>query len=206
MESYNPDDAKIRNFIVPMLALVAGTLLGGGDIVIGAVAAIAACGFLYILTKNMTLAQFVDSFINGVKDMVYILVMILFIFLFVEGCTKLGFAEYVIDLIVPIMTPELLPPFIFLVLALVSFGVGSYWSVSAIALPIVIPMAIHFGISMPLMLGVIVSAAVFGSQACFYCEVILLSATAAQIEPAEVGFANLPDVYKRQAQMRILQF
>ena len=192
MESYNPDDAKIRDFIVPMLALVAGTLLGGGDIVIGAVAAIAACGFLYILTKNMTLAQFVDSFINGVKDMVYILVMILFIFLFVEGCTKLGFAEYVIDLIVPIMTPELLPPFIFLVLALVSFGVGSYWSVSAIALPIVIPMAIHFGISMPLMLGVIVSAAVFGSQACFYCEVILLSATAAQIEPAEVGFANLP--------------
>ncbi len=192
MESYNPDDAKIRNFIVPMLALVAGTILGGGDIVIGAVAAIAACGFLYILTKNMTLAQFVDSFINGVKDMVYILVMILFIFLFVEGCTKLGFAEYVIDLIVPIMTPELLPPFIFLVLALVSFGVGSYWSVSAIALPIVIPMAIHFGISMPLMLGVIVSAAVFGSQACFYCEVILLSATAAQIEPAEVGFANLP--------------
>ncbi|HHY14225.1 MAG TPA: sodium:proton antiporter, partial [Thermoanaerobacterales bacterium] len=124
--------------------------------------------------------------------MVYILVMILFIFVFVEGSNELGFAEYIINTTVPYMTPGLLPPLLFLAIAFVSFGVGSYWSISVIALPIVIPLATHFGISIPLMLGVIISAAVFGSQACFYCEVIVLAATAAQVEPAEVGFANLP--------------
>lgn len=191
-ESDGVKEVKLINFVLPILALIVGTVVSSGDILIGSVLAIATCFILYSVNKTMTIAQLMESFINGIKDMVYILVMVLFIFLFVEGCTKLGFAEYIINLIVPFMTPQLLPPFLCLIIALVSFGVGSYWSISVIALPIVIPMAVQFGLSIPLMLGVLVSAAVFGSQACFYCEVILLAATSAQIEPAEVGFANLP--------------
>lgn len=185
-------EIRVRNFLIPMLALVAGTVLSGNDILVGSIFAVIVCGVLYISTKNMTLGGFINTFIDGIKDMVYILVMILFIFVFVEGSTQLGFAEYIINAVVPYLTPGLLPPLIFLVLAFISFGVGSYWSISVIALPIVIPLAIHFGISIPLMLGVIISAAVFGSQACFYCEVIILAATAAQVEPAEVGLSNLP--------------
>lgn len=189
---YEGKEIKLRNFLIPMLTLVIGTIAGGNDILVGSISAVIVCGILYITTKNMTLDEFINTFIDGIKDMVYILVMILFIFVFVEGSTILGFAEYIISAVVPFMTPGLLPPLIFLVLAFISFGVGSYWSISVIALPIVVPLAIHFGISIPLMLGVIISAAVFGSQACFYCEVIILAATAAQVEPAEVGISNLP--------------
>ena len=190
--TYEGKEIRISNFLVPMIALVLGTVISGNDILVGAIIAVIVSGILYISTKNMTLDEFIDTFIDGIKDMVYILVMILFIFVFVEGSNELGFAEYIINTTVPYMTPGLLPPLLFLAIAFVSFGVGSYWSISVIALPIVIPLATHFGISIPLMLGVIISAAVFGSQACFYCEVIVLAATAAQVEPAEVGFANLP--------------
>ncbi|MBR2615942.1 MAG: hypothetical protein IKC69_04625, partial [Clostridia bacterium] len=39
-----------------------------------------------------------------------------------------------------------------------------------IALPIIIPLAMNIGVSMPLVVGACISAGVFGSHICFYSD------------------------------------
>ncbi|MDR2486422.1 MAG: sodium:proton antiporter, partial [Clostridiales Family XIII bacterium] len=46
--------------------------------------------------------------------------------------------------------------------------------------------------SIPLTLGAVISAAVFGAQACFYSDVTLLSASACRVNNVDYGVAQLP--------------
>ena len=57
-----------------------------------------------------------------------------------------------------------MPAFLFVVGAFVGFSTGSSWGVWAIIIPISLPIAHHFGVSMELMIGASLSGGVFGDH------------------------------------------
>lgn len=85
---------KLRNFLIPMLVVVAVTLVTE-DLVPGVITGIVTCFILYIPTKNMRITQFFDTFFEGIKDMIFIATFIMMAFIFVEAVNGLGFSDYV---------------------------------------------------------------------------------------------------------------
>ena len=187
------DNPKVIDFIIPMTFLIAVTLYTG-DIILGGGLAILSAALLYIPRKKLSLGQFFDSIIDGVKSMLYVLLVIVFIYVLLEVNAKLGLTEYVIEVVEPYMSATWLPVLSFCVVAVLAFFTASYWEIVAIALPIIAPLALSLGVNPFLTVGAIVSGSLFGCHACFYSDVFVVVSQVAQVRPIDMFRAQIPYV------------
>ena len=104
----------------------------------------------------------------------------------------LGLAEYVVNTMQPLLTPESLPAVVFASMALVSFMTGSNWGVFVIVLPIVTALSNNLGADMTLVIGATLSASTFGSHACFYSDATVLTAQASGCTPMQHAITQIP--------------
>ncbi|MEE0740747.1 MAG: Na+/H+ antiporter NhaC family protein [Emergencia sp.] len=185
------EKGNIVFFLVPLLSTIVVAFYSG-DIFMGVLIGVLIISLMLALSKKMTTTKIIESAIAGVKDMVYILVILLILFTFTALCEDLGFIELVVNGAAQIITAEILPAVMFVVIAALSYVMGSYWATSALCLPIVVELTTQLDANMPLALGALISAAVFPATCAFNCESIIMSSQSAQVQPAEVGLANLP--------------
>lgn len=85
-----------------------------------------------------------------------------------------------------------MPAFLFVVGAFVGFSTGSSWGVWAIIIPIALPVAHHFGVSMELMIGASLSGGVFGDHCSPISDTTILASTAAGADHVEHVRTQLP--------------
>ena len=90
------------------------------------------------------------------------------------------------------MTATWLPVIIFVTMSAVSFATGSNWGVIAIAMPVAFPLAQAYDVSIPLVIGALLSASGFGSHACFYSDSTVLSAQGAGCDTYQHAITQLP--------------
>jgi predicted histidine transporter YuiF (NhaC family) len=184
-------DPKLRNFLIPMLVVVAVTLVTE-DLVPGVILGILTCFIMYIPAKVMTIKEFIENFFEGMKDMIFIATFIMMAFIFVEIENGLGFSDYVIETVKPYMIGGLIPVITFIVVGLMSFAGMDFWAVMILFFPIVVPLSEHFGINLYLAMGSIVSGATFGGHACFFSDQMLMSSASVQIRATDEAVALLP--------------
>lgn len=184
-------DPKLRNFLIPMLVVVAVTLVTE-DLVPGVILGILTCFIMYIPAKVMTIKEFIENFFEGMKDMIFIATFIMMAFIFVEIENGLGFSDYVIETVKPYMIGGLIPVITFIVVGLMSFAGMDFWAVMILFFPIVVPLSEYFGINLYLAMGSIVSGATFGGHACFFSDQMLMSSASVQIRATDEAVALLP--------------
>ena len=185
-ELTKPDNPKIRNFFIPIISLIIFTLapviasgdIGDLDMAIGVYCTLAVCFILYISQKVMKPSEYWDCFIDGIKNMLNSLILMVLAFLFAEVNSRIGFTYYMIHTAETFMSPQLMPLIVFIVLSITEFVTGTNWGMYIIALPIVIPLAIDLGTSVPLAVGAVISAGVFGSHICFYSDATVITSAA----------------------------
>jgi len=182
----------LLNFFLPMAVLVGASIYYEIDLLLGALVASGFTMVLYFVQRLLTFEQLVDSMLDGFKVMLHPIAVVCAGFMVKEVNDSLGMTVYIIDSIEPLMSKELLPAIIFAVMAMVVFGTGSSWGVFVISLPIVIPMAQSFDLSMPLVVGALLSASAFGSHACFYSDSTVLSAQGSGCTPMQHALTQLP--------------
>lgn len=173
-----PDNPKIMNFILPIVVLVGATIYFDIDMEIGVLVTVAFMFVLYLAQNVMSADDFSDVAIQGIKNMILPLMLMVLAFLFAEVNDQIGFTAYVISNAATIMTPALMPLIVFIVLAITEFITGTNWGMYVIAFPIVIPLAMELGVYMPLAVSAVLSAGVFGSHVCFYSDATVLTSAA----------------------------
>ena len=183
-------EPKLWSFFVPMAIVIAVTVWQG-DILIGVAAGITSC-LLYIPAKIMSFGMFCDCCYKGLEDMLFIAVVLVTSLFYRESMLLVGLPEYIIEVAGPFMSAAMLPAIVFIVVGLICFATGNIWSIPAVTTPIVVPLAVAVGAHLPLTLGAIISAAVFGAQACFYSDVVLLSSSACKVNNVDYCIAQLP--------------
>lgn len=184
-------EPHLWTFVVPM-AVVIVAALWLDDILYGVALGIAACFVLYLPTRVMSLSSFCDACYKGLEDMLFIAVVLVTSLFYRDSINLIGLPNYLIKLAGPYMNAVWLPAIAFILIGLVCFATGNIWSVPAVCTPIILPLAVSTGASIPLTLGAIISAACFGAQACFYSDVTLLSASACRISNVDYAVAQLP--------------
>lgn len=187
-----PDNPKIYNFVLPIIVLVAATIYFDIDMQIGVLCTMAFMFVFYLAQNLMSAEDFTDVALQGIKNMILPLMLMVLAFLFAEVNDQIGFTAYIISNAAQIMTPALMPFIIFLVLAVTEFITGTNWGMYIIALPIVIPLAMELDVNMPLAVSAVLSAGVFGSHICFYSDATVLTSAACGCNNFNHGLTQAP--------------
>ena len=184
-------DGNLIDFIFPVLTVVA-VMIATNDLVVAVVCALAVCFILYVLRKKMTIEDFFKIVFEGIHSMIEVLVILLFVFVFVNGLEKIGFSEYVITTTTPFLTGGLIPVLSFIIVSLLVFGGVDYWAVILLMAPITVPLASTFGVDQYLTMAAVLSGAICGGTSCFFGEQMLMCGQAVEREPVDLAMTAFP--------------
>ncbi|WP_321530502.1 Na+/H+ antiporter NhaC family protein [uncultured Desulfuromonas sp.] len=187
-----PRNPKILNFFLPILVLICSTIYFDVDMQMGVLSTVAFMFVLYIPQGILGPEAFFDAVVSGVKNMLFPLVMVVLAFTFADINEKVGFLTYVIETSKAIMTPQLLPLVVFIVLGITEFIMGLSWGMYAIAIPIVVPLALAIGADPIVAVGAVCSAGVWGSHICFYSDATILSSAASGCDNYRHAVTQMP--------------
>ncbi|WP_372739218.1 Na+/H+ antiporter NhaC family protein [Neptunomonas sp.] len=180
------------NFLLPMAVLVAASVYYDIDLLLGALVASMFTMVMYFWQRLLTFGQLVDSMLDGFKVMLHPIAVVCAGFMVKEINDQLAMTPYIIDSLTPYLSKEMLPALVFASMAAVVFATGSSWGVFVVSLPIVIPMAISFDMSMPLTVGALLSASAFGSHACFFSDSTVLTSQGSGCTPMQHALTQIP--------------
>lgn len=182
----------MMNFIVPMLILIAATVYYDIDLLKGVLVTLAITVAMYYLQGLLTLEEQFKGVFEGFKVMLYPLSTVIAGFMLKSVNDELGMTSYIVSVVAPIMTAELMPALVFVVMAAIVFGTASSWGSFIIAIPIVVPIALGVDANMALVIGALLSASSFGSHACFFSDSTVLAAQGAGCSPMAHAMTQLP--------------
>jgi len=185
-------DGQAWQFVVPIIILAASTWYFDLDFLKGIYLTLALYVAMIVLRRTLTMADTFDTILEGFKMMIPPLTVLCAAYLLKEINDELGLSLYVIDLLAPYLTAELLPAAIFVVMAALSFATGSNWGVFVIVLPIVASLAQSLDANITLVIGATLSASTFGSHACFYTDATVLTAQATGCTPYQHAITQIP--------------
>ncbi|MFM4649145.1 Na+/H+ antiporter NhaC family protein [Aeromonas bivalvium] len=183
---------RLHNFLVPMAMLVGFTVYFDIDIWKGLLVTLLLTIPYYLAQRLMPLAEMMEQMIDGFKTMLPAIGTVIAAFVFKDVCDQLQLPQYVINSLTPYMTPQLLPAVVFVSMAVLAFATGSSWGIFAVTIPIVMPLAHSVGADIPLVIGALLSASSFGSQACFYSDSTVLAAQGSGCDLVSHAVTQLP--------------
>ena len=135
------------NAIIPLAALVGGTVLFDNDLLHGIIIALVVQFLLYVLRRRMTVGEYFSHFFAGAKGMVSIAIVVGFGLMLSDANRALGLFDILINGIGSAVPAYLIAPLAFLLVALTVFAVGGCWAVMTIAIPVFIPMGLAAGVA-----------------------------------------------------------
>lgn len=183
---------RVSLFVGPMVALVATTMYFDNDFLIGIYITLGATLLVILGMRLLDLHETFDTVIDGFKSMIEPLAVLVAAFILKDVNDALGLPTYVVSVMEPLLTAQMLPLVIFLSMGLVSFMTGSNWGVFVIVLPIVTTLGNKLGADMTLVIGATLSASTFGSHACFYSDATVLTSQATGCTPLQHALTQFP--------------
>lgn len=184
--------AGLWDLVLPIAVLVAATILFDIDVLTGVVVALIFTGILYLARRLMSIAEYVDGVWEGFSTMVSVLALLVIAFMFKSACESLGMDQFIIEKVAPLMGGQLLPFVIFLVATVMTFALANAWGVSAIMVPLVVPLVQAMDANMAVAIAAIFSGSVFGTQLCFYSDNSILIGQATNILPLDHVRTQMP--------------
>ncbi|HPF19372.1 MAG TPA: Na+/H+ antiporter NhaC family protein [Bacillota bacterium] len=197
VEATLPDGVKTKSssVIIPIFAVLAimfmvfflngfpkeslsGTVIRQGislGFIIGAIIAVV----LSVRNKVFTFKEAENIALGGMKDMVYLMILMVFAWSLGSACKSLGTAYFIMDIAEGFLNPAFLPAILFIAGACMSLPTGSSWGPYAILMPIGIPIAVSMGAPLMVSVAAIISGGLFGDHCSPLSDTTLLASMGA---------------------------
>lgn len=187
-----PTNPKMFNLFIPIGILIAATIVMDFDMQMGVLITLIYMFVSYMWQGVMTADEFWDTALDGLKNMMMPILLMILAFLFAEVNEHIHFTYFVITSATKLITPALLPLMVFIALSITEFITGTNWGMYIIALPIVIPLAQNIGADVTLAVSAVLSAGVFGSHICFYSDATVITSSATGCNNFDHAFTQAP--------------
>lgn len=129
----NPDNLSIKEIIAASDPFV--SLLW---------ASFASCVFaalVSVISRSLKFKETIDAWFLGIRSMLYAM-LILTLAWSIGGITQeIKTADFLVSILSEAINPYLIPPFIFIICAAISFSTGTSWGTLSIAMPLAIPLS-----------------------------------------------------------------
>ncbi|MDR7870214.1 MAG: Na+/H+ antiporter NhaC family protein [Tissierellaceae bacterium] len=185
-------NAKVMNFFVPIIVLIATTVYFDIDLQYGVLTTLGFMFVFYLVQGLVDADEFFDLVIKGFKNMLMPLIMVVLAYMFADGIEALGFMELIINTVERLVSPWMLPALIFLVFGITEFIMGLSWGMYAIAIPLVTVISYRLNMNPSIAISAVISAGVWGSHICFYSDATILSSSATGCDNFEHATSQLP--------------
>lgn len=180
------------NFLIPLIVLVAVTLLTDINVMLGCMAAIAVTAILMLTQRKVKLPKLLDNAYEGVTSMVAICTLITMTMTLVEVNTATGMADYVVETLKPFLNGAYLPALVFGFCAVYSYFGGGFWDMAMIFIAIVVPLANGLGVDPLPSCAALVCASAAGSTTYVCGDAVMVSSRAVDIKPYYQMQGTLP--------------
>lgn len=178
-------------FFAPLITFVVIVIING-DVIFASWIAIAVALIVFLVLKLAKWKTLMSSCMEGVGDMVPMIVIVFAAYMVRDSLISVGLPEYITAVAQPLMSPVVLPVLTFVLCAFLAFISGTNWGSGLPVAAIVIPLCSAIGGNMLLVLSAVVSGAAFGAHACFYCDVTVFTSGMTKIDNMEHAVAQLP--------------
>lgn len=176
--SANDDENKkpvnILNFLIPMVSLIAVTLVTQ-ELTYGLLVGIVLCFILYMAQKLITAEEAFDAICKGFEEMFVVTALVISAFVLQNANDELGLAPFVVDSVVNVISAPLLPVVAFVLLMVLGFVTGSFWGMAAVCFPIMLPLAQALDANIYITIGAVIAGCAAGSATCFYGDSVTLT-------------------------------
>lgn len=110
-------------------ALMWGSLLG-----------VLTAGVLSVAQRILSLDQTVDAWYNGVRSMLFAMIILVLAWALSEITQALGTADFLMRMLGDRLPPGIIPAIVFVLAALTAFATGTSWGTMGILMPLVVPL------------------------------------------------------------------
>lgn len=173
-------ETSIWNFVIPMAALIAVTLITQ-ELTYGLIVGIVLCFILYIPQKLIGFSEAFDAICKGFEEMFGVTAIVISAFVLQNANDELGLATFVVNSVVDFIAAPILPVVAFVILMVLGFVTGSFWGMAAVCFPIMLPLAETLGANLYLTIGAVIAGCAAGSATCFYGDSVTLTCGIAKI-------------------------
>lgn len=187
-----PENPKVMNLFAPIIVLVIATIASDMDMFMGCIITLIFCCVWFLGQKVLSLGDFMDSIVEGFKNMTFLFVLVCLSYTFTATLTKMGFANYVVDKSMGFMTPALIPFVLFLVFGATEFMTGTNWDLYMLILPVVLPLTQALDANPYLSVAAIISAGVWGSHVCPASDATVCTSAACGCENYQHAITQMP--------------
>lgn len=216
VESQNPQEAAgnlqdihrangIFSLMLPLLLLLVSMIVitivtGKGSFIKGDISSaiyysgfvtLIGSGFYYIL-RGVKINTYFEWCISGIQQMVPAVTVLILAFTLGRQIGQLGVSQYLAGFVSGNIPLWLFPALVFIICMLISFSTGSSGATVSIMVPVIIPLAVTLGLGIPMVLGAVISGAVFGDQSSPISDSVIVASTAADCPPEEHFRTQVP--------------
>ncbi len=185
--------AELLPMLLPILLLVASVpaglyITGKGDIFKGsgstsvyyATIVTLLFGYLYFRVRKMlSHRDYLDALFEGMGTMLPIAAILLLALFIGKVIGDLGTAHYLAALLQGNLPSAVMPMLIFLTAAVTAFATGTSWGTFSIMMPIALSLSATMDLSVPLVIGAVISGGIFGDHASPISDTTVISSMAA---------------------------
>lgn len=211
--NFEGKNISIKNFVIPMVALLGsifivifwtGNIFENGfrgsflnaDILLamtlGYLNGAIAAALVGVSTKLFNFSEALDYWVQGVKNIMIVPIIVVLAWS-IGGLTgTMNVQGFLAGYVAKLSNPGIIPALIFLIGCAIAFATGSSWGVWTIMIPIAIPIAHSFGLSMPFVLGAVISGGLFGDHCSPISDTTIMSSTGAACDHIEHVRTQLP--------------
>ncbi|HEX7036682.1 MAG TPA: Na+/H+ antiporter NhaC family protein [Pseudomonadales bacterium] len=155
-------------------------------------AGLAALWAMALIRQRRRVDELMQVSLRGAGGLLPVAVILLLALALGDVTTDLGTGEFVSGLVSRNVPVVLLPALVFVVSCAIAFAIGSSWATFAIMIPIAIPIALTLDVAPAVLLGALLSGAVFGDHASPISDTTVVASMAAATDHIDHVRTQLP--------------
>ncbi|MCI6857914.1 MAG: hypothetical protein MR867_01285 [Eubacterium sp.] len=186
---------SVWNLLLPMIVIAVALIATGLNCFLAFGITVFFTAALYIFQGIMTIGEYVQCIVDGFIDMVDMVIILMIGYTMQEVMYTMGMETFVKGVCGAIPIAALIPVLLYLVFSFTEFLYSLNYTLYQIALPVMLVVLPTLGANVPLCIGAIISAGLFGSHACVVSDLGIISARACRVTVYEQYRTSLPYVF-----------
>lgn len=185
---------SVLNLIIPMITIAVALIATGLNCFLAFGITLIVTAVLYILQGIMTISEYVQCVVDGFIDMVDMVIILMIGYAMQEVMYTMGIEGFVQNVCNMIPIIRLIPFVLFVFFSFTEFLYSLNYTLYQIELPVMIVVLTRLGANVPLCIGAIISAGLFGANACVVSDLGIVSARANRVTIYDQYESSLPYV------------
>lgn len=196
-EDFDETDARkehisIWNLLIPMITVAVSLIATGLDCFLAFGITEIVTGVLFVLQGIFTIREYVQCIVDGFLDMTDMVIILMLGYGMQEVMYAMNMEGFVEGVCNAIPVVALLPFLIFVFFSCTEYLFSLNYTLYQIAIPVLLVVLPHVGANIPLCLGALISAGLFGANACVVSDLGIISARSCRVKVYEQYTTSQP--------------